>query len=98
MQVTWVNYVHDRFHDRETPAGHRQKHLVLDMPSNKILTTGQIREISPRLAVDYATKTERTVKRDLNDLIAAGLIRKVKGGYMLNNSIVEAFLPIRAEQ
>ena len=31
-RVTWENYVHEVFRDKDTTAGKRQKHLVLDMP------------------------------------------------------------------
>jgi len=98
MQVTWVNYVHDTFHDRETPAGHRQKHIVLDMPVGKTLAAAQIREVSTRVALAYVGKTEKTVTRDLNALAALGLMRRVRGGWTVNQAVVEAFLPIRAEQ
>lgn len=98
MQVTWENYVHDLFRDRETAAGRRQKHLILDMKPGDVLPTSKLREVSTRVAVQYVGKTDKTITRDINVLRDLNLLRRTRGGWTVNRQAVEAFLPLRAEQ
>ena len=58
------------------------------------------RRISPRIAEAYATKTGKTITRDLNVLREMELIRYVGGRrYQANRVIIiRAFLPPQAEQ
>ena len=90
--VTWQDYVHDRFHDLDTPARTRQKHLVLDLPEG-VTARRALTEVSTRVAVEYASKGEKTLTRDLNALVNMGLIVKKGGGYSPNREIILAFLP-----
>jgi predicted DNA-binding transcriptional regulator YafY len=57
----------------------------------------RLRRITPRLAEDYAKKSEKTVKRDVNALEEMGLVVKEgKGkrvGYRANIEIIFGFLP-----
>lgn len=96
MEVTWENYVHSHFRDHETPARRRQKHLVLDMPNQTAVAIGKLREVSTRVALEYNGKTAKTVTRDVNALVAAGLLRRVRGGVMANRDVIKAFLPVKS--
>lgn len=99
METTWQNLVHDIFRDQDTPARRRQKHLVLDLPSNRPVSIGDVRLLTPRLAEAYAGKQQKTVSRDINELERLELILKVgqNGRSILANlQLIEAFLPIRA--
>ncbi|HWE90052.1 MAG TPA: Fic family protein [Pseudonocardiaceae bacterium] len=96
MSVTWENYVHDLFSGQDTPAKARQRALVLALPTTPV-PRSKIREVSPRIAEAYAGKTRKTVSRDLNALEGMGLVTHVRGGILANRSIVEAFLPIKAD-
>lgn len=95
-QVTWENYVHDRFRGEETRARTRQKHLVLDMPptptSKKLLM-----DVSTRVAREYAGKTDKTLTRDLNALEEMELVGRKGNQYHPNRNIILAFLPPRCE-
>jgi Fic family protein len=104
MKVIWEHYVHSLFHDKETPANRRQKHLVLDLPGDTPVPVNKIPEVSPRVAREYAGKTHKAVTRDLNALGKLRLIRRTrqpysadKTGVVANRQIIEAFLPIRRE-
>lgn len=96
--ATWQNYVHDVFQDQETPAKRRQRHLVLDLPKGKVVPVGKIRSVSTRIAEEYAGKTSKSITRDLNAIQKLGLIRRRRDGVIANRALIEAFLPIRAEQ
>lgn len=96
LTVHWVNYVHDRFRDTNSPTDLRRRRLILDLSSKKDpVPTSEIRYISPRIAEAYANKTDKTVQRDLNELKAMGLIVKTPRGFRAKSEIVRAFLPQR---
>ncbi|MBK3569978.1 Fic family protein [Streptomyces sp. MBT62] len=75
FRVTWVNFIYEQFHDKDTPACARQRKLVLSLPPSTITQRSEIRELTPALALAYAGKEEKTVTRDLNALREMGLIR-----------------------
>jgi Fic family protein len=97
MEVTWENYVHSYFHDQETPARRRQKHLVLDMPAGEVVAIGKLPQVSPRIMREYLGKTAKTVTRDVNALVDGDLLRRVKGGVIANRDAIKAFLPLKNE-
>lgn len=92
MDVTWENYVHSYFR-QETPARRRQKYLALDLQPGETVPVSKLREVSPRVAVEYTGKTSKTVTRDINELVKGRLVRRVKGGIVANRDIIKAFLP-----
>lgn len=97
LEVTWQNLVHDLFRDQETPAKRRQKHLVLDLPRDEAVPLSKIRQVSPRIAEEYAGKQTKTITRDLNELQRLGLIVRHDGHVLANRIRVRAFLPLVAE-
>ena len=97
LMVTWENFIHGSFHD-DTPAKRRQKHIVLDLTGHKDpVPPNKLPELSGRVALGYAGRGAKTISRDVNELVAAGLVRKVRGGLIANIDIIRAFLPLRAE-
>lgn len=97
LEVTWENYVQERFRNQETRARIRQKHLVLDLPQNGTpVPRTRIRELTPRLAAEYANKGPKTLTRDLNVLQEMALIQRVRGGIVANRELMQAFLPLKA--
>lgn len=98
MQVTWINHVHERFqHHRMTDTQRRRRELVLAMSPGEPVAKVDIANLNPTIARLYATKSEKTVSRDVNALEAEGLLRKTRAGYLAATDVVEAFLPIRAD-
>lgn len=93
MEVTWENYIHETFHDRDGLTARRQRKLVLDLPPDRAVPRPDVRLVSPRVAEEYAGKTLKTVSRDLNVLRELGLIRFVRGGVEANRGVISAFLP-----
>ncbi|MEW5810878.1 MAG: Fic family protein [Actinomycetota bacterium] len=91
--VTWQHLVHTSYRDEETPAKVRQRHLVLDLKPNTWYHRSKIREVSPRVAVEYTGKESKTVTRDLNELERRGLIIRRGPQFMANYQEVMAFLP-----
>lgn len=95
MNVTWRNYVHDRFKGNDTITGVRRRRLVLDMPREGVSRSFAAR-VSQRVTELYASKGPRTLARDLNALEQMGLLTREGEKYVANRDIIEAFLPLRA--
>ena len=95
--ITWENYVHKLFRDKQTRAHARQKLLVLDMPRGPT-PRKKLTHVSPRVAEEYAGKGDKTLSRDLNELIAMNLIVKEGVDYRPNHGLILAFLPPRFEE
>ncbi len=94
LKVHWESYVHEQFRNKDSKASLRQRRLILDLWNNKDgLTINEIRELSPRIAIAYAGKTDKTIQRDLKHLESIGLVFYVSKFVFVNRSIVSAFLP-----
>jgi Fic family protein len=96
--VSWVNYVHDIFRDKESAAHKRQRHLLLDLSMETgFVPVGKVGDLTPRVAKDYAARTSRTLLRDLKDLEQAGLVERTAQGVRARREIILAFLPWRKQ-
>jgi len=96
FNVAWINYVHELFKNRETPASVRRRNLALDLASYKEkIQISKIRELSPRIAEAYAGKNLKTIVRDLITLSSMDLVVRSKDGVRAKTEIIKAFLPQR---
>jgi len=96
--VVWVNYVHESFTGRKTEAWRRRRDVVLEVSEQK--EPVEIRDIpvlSTRLREYYRKKTERTLHRDVNELLKMFLLKhSVDGkGLVANRGLMDTFLPLR---
>lgn len=98
LLVHWINYIHDRFRNQDTLAGHRRRKLAIDLSQKtEPVPFADIRHITPRIAEAYAGKTDKTVKRDLNYLKNMNIIEKRKEGFRARPELMFAFLPAKKE-
>lgn len=94
--VTWRNYVHERFQNKNSSSDSRQRHLALDLGASKDwVAVANISELTPRLAKAYVGKTAKTVQRDLNQLISEGLIVRDGRKVRARRELIFAFLPLK---
>ncbi|MFA6091752.1 MAG: Fic family protein [Elusimicrobiota bacterium] len=96
--VTWRNFVFDSFKGKSGATSDRQRNLVLDLSEKTDpVTLNKIPEISPRMAIAYARKTTKTMRRDINALLKMqpSLIVKKSEGITANIGMITAFLPKR---
>lgn len=94
LHVHWIHYIHDIFRNMEGAADTRRRRLVLDLTlQGKPVPLAEIRHITPRIAEAYAGKTDKTVQRDINQLLEMGLIEKRGGGIQIKRDLMLAFLP-----
>ena len=93
LDITWENYVHDHFRGLDGAVDRRRKHLVLDMPDKVWVPRNEVTQISPRVAQEFARKSEKTVSRDLEALVESGLLQRKDGSYQAARETILAFLP-----
>lgn len=94
LHVHWINYIHDRFRDKDSPADIRRRRLALDLSRRgEPVPLAEIRQVSPRMAQAYATKGDKTLSRDINKLVALGLVEKTERGIRAKAETMRAFLP-----
>ena len=92
--VTWQNYVHSLFQGKESASDVRRRHLILDLSQRETtVPLSEIRRLTSRLAEAYATKTPKTLARDLNELVEMGLVERRPEGFRAKREIILAFLP-----
>lgn len=92
--VAWRNFVDEEFRDEKTGAPMRQRDLVLDLSmTDDWVAVSDLPTLTPQMARRYAGKGAKTVTRDLNALIARGLIDRVGARVRARREIILAFLP-----
>ncbi|MCQ3807543.1 MAG: Fic family protein [Acidimicrobiaceae bacterium] len=94
LAVSWTNYVNetmDRF--PTSKASDRQRSLVLAMPSSTAVPQDGLIRLTPDLASLYALTGPRTLSRDLNRLLAAGLILREGRKWKANTDVMFTFMP-----
>ncbi len=100
FDTVWRDYVYSRFRQHSAPSS-RQRRLVLDLggvrKNDGWVEVSMLPHLSPRLAEEYATKTRKTLTRDLNQLQEMDLIQRINGRVRANRGIIQAFLPRRAD-
>jgi Fic family protein len=97
-EIAWHDFVHETFGGKSSPSDVRRRHLILDLSAQSTpVSFAKLREMSPRIAVAYASKTDKTLSRDLNALGEMGLLLKTPDGmYQAKKEVILAFLPARA--
>jgi Fic family protein len=96
-EIAWHDFVYETFGGKSSRSDVRRRHLILDLSAQSTpVPFAKLRELSPRIAVAYASKTEKTLSRDLNALQEMGLLLKNKEGmYQPKKGTILAFLPAR---
>jgi Fic family protein len=98
LAVSWADYAQESLRKKKQGGTKdRQTQLVLDLArKNEPVPMDKIRELSPKVAESYAAKTRKTIVRDLNELMTAGLITFEPGvGYRVRIESIFAFLPAK---
>jgi len=84
------------FRGKDSPANTRRRHFILDLSEKDApVSASKLREISPRVAAEYAKKTSKTLIRDIEKLVEMDLIEISKGEIRAKKEKILAFLPRR---
>lgn len=93
--LVWRNYVEEQLDEGGSEPERRQIRLVLALSAQRSPVAGAgLRELTPELATTYATRTPKTLARDLNALERKKLIERAGKGYRARTEIVRAMLPV----
>jgi Fic family protein len=97
--VTWRNFVHEKFKDKNSEADVRRRHLALDLSrKDNPVPMSELKELTPRVAGAYAQKTHKTLIRDVHELRSMGLIEQTPAGIRAKKDVILAFLPSRRDK
>jgi Fic family protein len=95
----WEQFVYQRFGERRSETDNRRLRLVLDVSrafhaSQQPVPKRDVTTLTPRLAAAYATKTEKTLSRDLNAIKGLGLLR-IQGaeGWVPSDEVIQGLQP-----
>ncbi len=65
--------------------------LILSLPPQQELTIQKIPMITPEIAKEYADFSEKTIKRDIDELIKMELLIKIKDKYKINTKLLKSY-------
>jgi Fic family protein len=98
MRVTWRDYVYEAFRHKRSAVNARRRNLVLELSNLPgPVSISQLQELSPRIAREYALKTEKSLSRDINELIKMGLVQRDGRGVRACRELILGFLPVKAK-
>lgn len=98
LTIAWRDFVYENFRDKSGASFDRRRKLVIDLTVHgKPVPFNKIREISPRIAENYAGKTSRTIRRDIRELLSMKLIKRTEQGYVADSEKMRSFLPQRKQ-
>jgi len=103
LQITWRNYIYGIFDNKKatgkaTIAIKRRRNLILRIPSDKNINETEISELHPSIIREYSGLSERTLSRDLEELIIMDLVDKNKDGYRAKVEILKKYMALRLNQ
>lgn len=76
-EVVWRDYVYSKFRGKSSESRDRQRSLVFALSNEDLaVPVKELPLLDPRLARAYAGKTERTLARDVNELVSIGLVKR----------------------
>ncbi len=97
----WHDSIHSEFSRlygaKLSPTKQRQKQLILELTDHRLgiaVRKEQIATISGKLARAYAQLSPKTIQRDLNALLALGLLKQVEKGYLPNIEMLVGLSPL----
>ena len=95
---SWQKYVYDKFNDVEMGQKEvfkRRRTLSLEIPIDKKFSFKDIPELSIKLARLYSGKSEKTLERDLDELIKNEIIISQVNKYFANISVLSKMIAKR---
>ena len=94
LSVHWLRHVSLTIGDRDRTTVERKSLIMLAISTQENpIKRDKIPQLSPQLAAAYATLTERTLRRDLQDLLRLGLLEESAVGLRARKEQLYSFLP-----
>ncbi len=95
-QLTWKNYIYDKFSQLpgQKEVVKRKRTLALNFPMKGNFTLSEIKKLNVDIALTYATIPDKTLIRDLEELIGLEILSKNGHSYSSNISILNDRMPV----
>jgi Fic family protein len=99
-EVVWRDHVYGKFRQKSSESSDRQRNLVFALSKDySVVPIKELPLLDPRLARAYAHKTERTLARDVNELVRIGLVKKEgKNRVRANFEAISGYLSVTADR
>ena len=94
FRLTWREYVAAQVTGRDLDMRERRSLIANSLLGQGRVPRGEIANLTPELARTYATCGPRTLGRDLNELVAIGLLTRDADGFSANEQILLNLLPL----
>ena len=98
LDTHWLRHVHSLIGDNERSSYARKNEIMMEISEiDTAIKRDQIPQLSPKLATFYASLTDRTLRRDVQDLLRLGLLVESGARLRAYKEQLYAFLPDGAE-
>jgi Fic family protein len=96
-EVAWRDYVYRQFRGQEGAAVYRRRLVALELAKAepRKVSVSKLKRLTPEIAELYASKTIKTLTRDVNELEQMKLIRRIGRAVAANGAILTHVLPGR---
>ena len=96
--IAWRDFIFRTFKEQQMASAvdERRRELALALGSEPT-PLSRVAVLSPNLARLYASKSEKTIQRDLESLMKLELVARTQQGYVANRDKILQFLPLRRE-
>jgi hypothetical protein len=94
FRLTWHEYVGSQVTGRDPDVRERRAQIAEVLLFREPIARHNIPRLTPELAAIYAGSGPKTLARDLNELVSAGLLRTVNDGFEANSDVLMSLLPL----
>jgi Fic family protein len=94
FRLTWHEYVGSQVTGRDPDMRERRALIAEVLLLREPVTKKDIPRLTPELATIYASSGPKTLARDLNELVAIGLLRVTDGRYQADSNVLMSLLPL----
>jgi Fic family protein len=94
LRLTWREYVNSQVSGRDPDMRERRALIAEELLLRDPIAKNHIPQLTPRLAEIYATNGPKTLTRDVNELVAKGLLHVVDGRYQADMRVLMNLLPL----
>jgi len=96
FKTSWVNYIHEIFQTNKVKSKNekinkRRRNLILTIPVFKKLSLNEILNLSIDIAATYKILSQRTLMRDIDELIELNLLKNEKDEYWANVDLLRKY-------
>jgi Fic family protein len=98
FKTSWTNYIHEIFRtgkikSKNENLSKRRRNLMLSIPIFKKFTIDEILNLTVDIAATYKILSQRTLTRDIKELINLELLRNEQDKYWANIDLLLSFFP-----